>query len=183
MRVYRTLTHRQCPRCGVWFNGRTKFCGRACRYSVLPVAERFWSKVNKTEECWLWTASVNPAGYGQINLGRNMMRQVHRVAWELSNGPIPEGMFVCHRCDVPRCVRPEHLFLGTQADNMRDASQKGRMHPGELTIGARLTAGQAVEIRRRYAAGGVFQRELGREYGVSRNTIAALTQGRTWRNA
>lgn len=95
--------------------------------------ERFWSKVNKTETCWLWTAGVNNKGYGRFRYFSDAERHglgcdlyAHRVAWLLTNGPIPDGMEVLHRCDTPRCVSPDHLFLGTQADNMRDASRKNR---------------------------------------------------------
>lgn len=99
------------------------------------LSERFWSKVDKqgSTECWPWTASVvKNLGYGQFGMGGTMMRS-HRVAWELSNGPIPAGMFVLHKCDNPPCCNPQHLFLGTQTDNMQDALAKGRH--GHGTIG------------------------------------------------
>lgn len=86
-----------------------------------PIADRFWAKVEKTEGCWEWTGSKSRKGYGQFNEGR-----AHRVSWEMHNGPIPEGMFVCHHCDNPPCVRPDHLFIGDNAANMRDAFAKGR---------------------------------------------------------
>ena len=99
------------------------------------LSERFWSKVDKqgSTECWPWTASVvKNLGYGQFGMGGTMMRS-HRVAWELSNGPIPAGMFVLHKCDNPPCCNPQHLFIGTQTDNMQDALAKGRH--GHGTIG------------------------------------------------
>lgn len=93
------------------------------------VSQRFWSKVAKTDSCWLWKAGVNK-GYGQFAFSIHKhvpwMRQAHRVAWELSNGSIPAGLSVLHRCDVPLCVNPAHLFLGTHTDNMRDMVAKGR---------------------------------------------------------
>lgn len=94
-----------------------------------PLADRFWEKVHKTESCWLWTASVKDGfPYGQIgHPGTRTPRRAHRVSWELHNGPIPAGLFVLHKCDNPRCVRPDHLFLGTQSDNLKDAYSKGRM--------------------------------------------------------
>lgn len=87
---------------------------------------RFWSNVDKSGDCWLWIASGARPGYGQFRFnGRN--QGTHRVAWQLVNGPIPKGLCVCHRCDVKRCVNPDHLFLGTSADNNRDMAAKGRL--------------------------------------------------------
>ena len=91
--------------------------------------ERFWSKVNKTEGCWLWTGGKN-YGYGQFWDGRKP-QQAHRISWGIHCGPIPDGLWVLHRCDVPSCVNPAHLFLGTHTDNMRDAATKGRLAIGE----------------------------------------------------
>jgi hypothetical protein len=94
-----------------------------------PVTERFWKNVRKSDACWEWTANRSTAGYGHIKKGGRQGEQLgaHRVSWELHNGPIPPGLFVCHHCDNPRCVRPDHLFLGTTTDNVRDAICKGRM--------------------------------------------------------
>ena len=86
---------------------------------------RFNEKVRKTDGCWLWTASVVSDGYGQMWLGRTMVR-AHRLSYEIHKGPVPKGLFVCHRCDVPRCVNPDHLFVGTNQDNQRDSASKGR---------------------------------------------------------
>lgn len=93
------------------------------------MVERFWDRVKKTESCWLWTGMVNRSGYGIFTPSKNYRRLAHRVVWVLTNGPIPDGLFVCHHCDVRNCIRPDHLFLGTQRDNIVDASRKGRM-PG-----------------------------------------------------
>lgn len=88
--------------------------------------EAFWHYVNKTDECWLWTGWCNSGGHGQFFDGYKKV-VASRHSWELENGPIPEGLFICHHCDNPPCVRPEHLFLGTPKDNTHDAIAKGRL--------------------------------------------------------
>jgi hypothetical protein len=95
-----------------------------------PHAIRFWSKVRITPECWLWTARHTRKGYGMFKQG-SLDRLAHRVAWEEVNGPIPPGLCVLHKCDNPPCVRPDHLFLGTQADNIADRDAKGRQARGD----------------------------------------------------
>jgi hypothetical protein len=101
--------------------------------------------------------------------------------WELTYGDIPAGMIICHRCDNPPCVRPEHLFLGTQADNQRDRKRKGRSGRGEKNGRAKLTARAVREIRARYARGDVSQAALGAEYGVSQPAIGFVVRGEHWR--
>jgi HNH endonuclease len=160
-------------------------------------SERFWSKVDRSggpDACWPWLKHRNPKGYGQAWDGRSL-QLAHRVAWELVNGPIPDGLSALHRCDNPPCCNPAHIFLGTQADNIADAARKERLahggqngshtHPerrarGEGNGAARLTDDQVAEIRRRYAAGGVTQRVLAREFGISPSHVCNLIRGR-WR--
>ena len=91
--------------------------------------DRLWSRVDKTGDCWVWTGATTTAGYGEIRFGGKVVR-VHRLVYELTVGPIPEGMGVLHRCDNPPCCRPDHLFLGTQRDNARDMVAKGRKRGG-----------------------------------------------------
>lgn len=95
------------------------------------IGARFWSRVRKSAKCWEWQGCTAGAGYGQLYVGENepggRMAYAHRISWALHNGEIPAGMSVCHHCDNPLCVRPDHLFLGTDADNMQDAQRKGRL--------------------------------------------------------
>lgn len=103
----------------------------AIRALVIPIAERFWAKVQKIDDadsCWIWSAKTNHGGYGLITEAGAGSRTLsaHRVSYEINIGPIAEGLLVCHRCDNPPCVRPSHLFLGTNQDNIDDCIRKGR---------------------------------------------------------
>jgi len=136
------LNWRECAGCGRRFlpTGPQRYCDHSCYAQSLRVdiTARFWPKVNVLgpDDCWLWIAKARLSktktfpGYGSIIGFRNGKKQplyAHRVAWELTNGSIPGGLFVLHRCDVSLCCNPAHLFLGTQTDNMHDAYQKGRL--------------------------------------------------------
>lgn len=144
--------------------------------------ERFWSKVRKTDGCWLWTAYKTRTGYGKIRRGEKLV-SAHRVSWELHNGPIPEGLCVLHECDNPACVNPAHLFLGTQVDNVADMVSKGRQRaPEGASVGtAKLAPAQVLEIRSRQGQG-QSQRALAREFGVSKSQIGNILSGSFWRH-
>ena len=100
------------------------------RYRDMTPEERLMSRVDGTEDCWMWRGAVDGHGYGVLVWHGHRRHRAHRAMWEVTFGRIPEGFFVCHHCDTPACVRPDHLFLGTQADNMRDMCAKGRHGKG-----------------------------------------------------
>lgn len=155
----------------------------------------FWSHLDKSGACWLWPRAVNNHGYGVLQVQKRL-HLAHRFAWSLVAGPIPSGMNVCHRCDVPRCCRPDHLFLGSHAENMRDMARKGRSaagernglrrHPdraprGERQGGAKLTAPLVQEIRQRYASGEAVA-ALATVYAVGNRTVWNVIERKTWRH-
>ncbi len=156
---------------------RPGFDPRRYRSPVTPAADRFWPLVERTPGCWLWTGARYPRGYGNFNVhGRG--RPAHRVAWELTHGPIPDGRLVCHACDNPGCVRPDHLFLGTQSDNMCDMAAKGRhAYPrGEDHPQARLSNADRAEIRRLYAAGAISQAAIAERFGVCQSHVSRIVR-------
>lgn len=155
------------------------------------LSERFWAKVDRSEGgCWRWTAADNGNGYGVLRVpdsrGSWRIAYAHRVAWELANGPIPPGLFVCHRCDVRGCVNPAHLFLGTAAENNADKTRKGRGRHGvmwgETNPNAVLADREALAIRAEHGAGGVTQTELARRYGVAKQVVNGIVRGKTYQH-
>lgn len=143
-------------------------------------AERFWSKVEKTDGCWLWRAAHNSEGYGRFKLNGQLIL-THRLSYEIANGAIPDGLFVLHECDTPSCVKPAHLFLGTNARNMLDMFAKGRRDmTGTKSTSARLTEEQVAQIRSFYARGGISHRKLGALYSISKTQIGSIIRGECW---
>jgi hypothetical protein len=143
--------------------------------------EAFWARVTKQDGdgCWEWRGSKLKFGYGAAwHLGR--ASGAHRVAWRLAHGPIPDGLYVLHRCDNPACARPDHLFLGTHADNMADMARKGRQRRGEANLSSRLSVNAVRAIRRRYEGGGESHRSLARTFGVAPNAIRKIVKRHTW---
>lgn len=128
--------------------------------------------------CTLHTGAKDRHGHGR-KWRNGRVHQAHRLAWEDAFGAIPQGIFVCHHCDVPNCINPEHLFLGTPAENSRDMVQKRRSAIGEMNGASKLTELQALEIRRR-TLGGESTRKLAREFGVSQRTAALIRLGKRW---
>ena len=144
-------------------------------------AERFWAKVDKSGECWMWTGCVSRGGYGSFSVTSADNRLAHRVAYELTIGAIPPGLLACHKCDVCGCVNPAHIFLGTSTDNNRDRESKGRgrKQRGEANTSATLTWEKVREIRA-LRSSGFSQVDLARTFGVSKQSITNIIQGRTW---
>jgi hypothetical protein len=138
------------------------------------------------DACWLWLGSVNAGGYGQIrrepegNAVRGAKTTVHRVAWELTRGSIPDGMHVCHVCDNPRCVNPSHLWLGTHAENLRDMKVKGRAARGDRSGTARLDSRQVQLIKRLLFLGQCSPAELATLLRMSPAAIDAIRDQKTW---
>jgi hypothetical protein len=146
--------------------------------------ERFWPRVNKDtlNGCWIWLGASAPSGHGRIG-NHNKVYQTHRVSWELEYGSIPAGLCVLHKCDNPRCVNPEHLFLGTQIENLKDMDQKKRRRVGVgiRNANAKLNNESVMEIREKYSSGSFTKTALSEKYGVSQSTIRQVVERKTWR--
>ncbi|KKC39889.1 hypothetical protein WH87_04800 [Devosia epidermidihirudinis] len=151
-----------------------------------PVHDRFWSKVDVRgeDECWPWTASSFPDGYGCFGY-EGKTHHAQRIAFLLANGEFDRSLEVRHTCDNPPCCNPAHLLLGTHADNMRDMAERGRTdYPrlkGDAHPSSKLRSGQVLEIRRRSAAG-ESRVALGLEFGVAPSNITMIVTMRTWRH-
>lgn len=161
--------------------GRRRFCSTRCFGDSLRVSvERLFlaGRGPKTETgCIPWMGLKNHKGYGRIG-----NKAAHRIAYEIANGPIPKGLLVMHECDFPACVNHEHLFLGTNKDNMDDRDAKGRQASGERNGNSKLTVFQVAKIRAAYAAGGTTHQKLGDAYGVSKALIGAIVNFRVWQH-
>lgn len=199
----------RCEACGTEFMrtrtrsvGRRLFCSPRCyqtNKTRRPAVDRFWPKVNKTDGCWLWTGAIGESGYGRLYTRRGTLTGAHRFAWELHFGPIPAGMFVCHHCDTPACVRHDHLFLGTPLANVRDMISKGReshagatnpirgdahmwhrnVRRGTANNMSRLTDDMVRYIRSEVAAGRM-QKDVAAEIGMSKMAISRVVRRESW---
>lgn len=167
-------------------------------YVTAPASERFWKKVNKNGPggCWLWTAGLSEEGYGRFYIqrsdlprlpdGRHAHRTVpaHRFSWELHNGPIPSNYEICHNCpagDNRACVRPDHLFIGSQADNVADCIKKERHAHGEIHGIAKLTANEVRRIRELHVIGLTYK-EIAEEFNMSIGAIGCVVTRKRWKH-
>lgn len=147
---------------------------------------RFWSRIHKTEDCWVWTAS-SMRGYGRLTFSPGRSIYAHRLSYEIHFGPIPAGLYICHKCDNPRCCRPSHLFAGTAAQNTMDAWVKGRLPlpppmRGEANPKSKLTDKMVLKLLNECADAELTQVDLARKYGISRAAIWNILHGMAWRS-
>ena len=151
-------------------------------YNKLPLKERLLSKAVPDGDCLMWIGATHPRGYGQIRVN-GKFQKAYRVSYEIHHGAIPAGLVVMHSCDRPGCIKPEHLSVGTQADNVRDMFNKGRANKatGANNAKTKLTAAQVAEARalyipKKYGHGAAV---LGKKFGVSKMAMQEVLAGRT----
>jgi hypothetical protein len=153
------------------------------------IEQRFWDRVDRAPghgpngDCWLWTGAVNDSGYGKLTANGSKAYRAHRFSYELANGPLEKEVCVLHRCDVRRCVRPDHLFIGSRGDNNRDAASKGRGRGGQGKGSAHPKAvldEQIIEriwLLRRF---GLSPGKIARTLDLNRSTVKNVIYGGYW---
>ncbi len=166
---------------GVLRSGVGKFCSHSCAMRSKPqpsLEDRFWDKVKKLSEngCWIFTGCVSKDGYGCFHVGQNKRAGAHRVSYELNVGEIPFGMNVCHKCDNPSCVNPNHLFIGTQQDNIKDMISKGRAKSPPIHMGRKrkIDKEQVAQILSIKKWGFGDKTKIASSFGVRREIIARI---------
>ena len=143
--------------------------------------DRFFSKVNKTESCWVWESDINMNGYGYFQVkvnGKQKKVLAHRYSWMINNGEIPKDICICHTCDNRLCVNPLHMFLGTRADNRRDCVLKNRQAKGENCGQSKLTEENVKFIRSMDSV--LKNKDLAKQFNVSESTIERVLSRETW---
>lgn len=195
---------RLCEHCGITFlafpcdiaRGYARFCSRPCanlKRPVMPVAERFWSFVNKTDGCWIWTGAKDADGYGHFTIRRQRKCEQfrsHRMSWILTFGELAADILVLHNCDknypcgdisYRLCVRPEHLWLGTNIENIRDMDEKRRRAIGHRNGTAKLTDDKVRYARQQHAAGRSIV-SIAKELEVTQSVMGKAISGQLWKH-
>ncbi len=162
--------HFDCPKCGQKFTTSTAIANQVRNNSCCTPTERFKAKLVREDECLVYKGCRDKWGYAQLGID-GKRRQAHRYAWELRRGPIPAGLKVLHTCDNPPCCNPLHLFLGTDADNLRDKRMKGR--DPKL-----LKPAQVLEIRA--LLGSMPQKEIAERFNVTAGVVSKLKLGKSY---
>lgn len=160
------------------------FCGAACRgFSRRGTPENFWNRCSKSEQgCWEWIGSKNEDGYGTLRFV-NKHWFAPRLAWTLTYGPILDGLLVCHKCDNPGCIRPDHLFLGTHQDNRDDMVRKGRGPTSEkVRRPKKLNTDQVVQILILGNTGNVRHADIAIQFGVTASVISKIIRKQLWKH-
>lgn len=149
----------------------------------MRLIERFESQISKTNNngCWLWTGEIAGHGGGILRMGGQIL-SAYRLSYEIYKGEIPRDICVCHTCDVRACINPDHLWLGTHAENMADAARKNRMHPGEQSAQSKLLNEQVINIINFYKTGNYSQQQLGEMFGVEHSIISGIITGKNWKH-
>lgn len=182
-----------------------RFCGKACWYkwnsenlasfnekrfqwskaSKQEKLERlrsiFDDKVTKTDSCWFWTGTKDPDGYGMIHYGKNKQLKAHRASWLIHRGDFDLTLIVCHSCDNPSCVNPDHLFLGTVQTNTLDKVKKNRQTKGSTNFGSKLTEESVLKIKELLSLG-VTGSRIAKDYKISTSVISSIKQNKSWKH-
>ena len=186
---YPQTIEQTCEHCGKVFQashkkvrqGKGRFCSVHCRAKMAarkPVDERFWANVQQSKsvnDCWLWTGNITVHGYGFMSV-EGKIWPAHRLSYTMHYGPIPDGLLVCHACNTPRCVRPNHLYLGSDKDNARD---KVLSMPLALRTRGKMTSSTVKKIRN-MATQGVSKHAIAKRFGLSYTTVWAIVTRKTW---
>ena len=179
------MDKKQCPVCLRAFT--PNYAGRVCcsdqcaKRKLGTFLQRFWNRVSAVQSgCWEWVGKIERGGYARVRLENSRERVlVHRLSWEMKNGPIPEGMLILHKCDNRKCVNPDHLYVGTYQNNTDDMLERGRANKarGERHGRAKLTDDQFHQLVSDYNAGGVTQKQLASKYGLHPIYVNKLLRG------
>ena len=181
---------KQCRACRKDFQTRRPegiFCSRRCsvwfQHGGLTPEERFWKYLPEQLgcECWEWAGTLAKSGYGVLRVdGKSIL--AHRFSYKNYCGPLRPKLSVCHSCDNPKCVNPNHLFLATHEENMRDAALKGRMHNGSTNGTSKLNEQKVRQIRALYATGHYTQQRLSELFGTEPSPICRIVRGKSWKH-